>query len=384
MKQKTKIILGIGLALLVLAVAGAIIYYVQVVQKEQKFYERYLEGFELYKEGKYEEAEKLLLTVENYGETKKILTDLYYKQGLEAFEKGDYEKARELLLKNSEYQDSADYIKEAAYQLGIEAYNAKEYDTAEGYFNELTGYKEVQGYVDGITYGRLLEYFAAGDYENAEKCIFSIPDKDGVQPYGIVVLQAQAQKAFENLEYERSLELYERGLEYASWVETVYNNSSEEQKANEFDPIRGEVSYGDRMNQMKESYASTKKEFQTVTCLKHLVSYYEEKMKEKAVLSQVDEIRVAMQAYSADNIVPVVMISYKETVTENKKEKQQQAYAVYNETDFYAICHSLKMEEIDKSNSDEVQANLRLAEYWEKKDTMTMDMARIRKAMGWQ
>lgn len=384
MKQKTKLFLGIGFAILVLAVAGAVIYYVQVVQKEQKSYETYLEGFELYKEGNYEEAEKLLLSVKDYGETEKILADLYYKQGLEAFEKQDYEKARELLLKNPEYQDSADYIKETAYQLGISAYEQKDYDTAEGYFKEVSGYKEVQSYVDGITYARLLEYFAAGDFDNAENCIFSIPDKDGVQPYGIVVLQAQAEKAFQNLEYERSLELYERGLEYASWVETVYNNLSDEEKVNAFDPIRGEVPYGDRIKQMEESYASARKEYQTVTCLKHLVTYYEEEMKDKAVLSQVDEIRVAMQAYSSDNIVPVIMISYKETVTEKKKEKQQQAYAVYNETDFYAICHSLNMEEIDKSNSDEVQANLRLVEYWEKKDTVTMDMERIRKAMGWE
>lgn len=384
MKRKTKIFLGVGLAIFLLVVAGAVIYYVQVVQKEQKSYEAYLEGFELYKEGKYEEAEKILLTTEDYGETETILTDLYYRWGMELFEKEEYESARELFFKNPDYQDTADYIKETAYQLGIAAYNGKDYDTAETFFNEVPGYKEVQNYIDGITYVRLQNYFAAGDYDKAEKCLFSIPTMDGVQPYGIVLLQAQAQKAFENVEHERALELYERGLEYAAWVETVYNNLPDEQKISEYDPIRGEIGYEDRIKQMEEEYASAKKEYQTITCLKNLVSYYEEKMKEKAVLSQVDEIRVAMMAYSSDNIVPVVMIAYQETVTEKKKEVQRQAYAVYNETDFYAICHSLDMEEIDKSNSDELQANLRITQYWDTTDTITMDMSRIRRAMGWE
>ena len=384
MKRKKKIILGIGLAIFLLVVAGAVIYYVQVVQKERKSYEDYQEGFELYKEGKYEEAEKILLTTEDYGETETILTDLYYRWGIECFEKEEYERARELFLKNPDYQDTADYIKETAYQLGILAYNGKDYDTAEAFFNEVTGYKEVQNYIDGIAYARLQTYFAAGDYDKAEECLFAIPAMDGVQPYGIVLLQAQAKKAFENLEYERSLELYERGLEYAVWVEAVYNNLPDEQKISDYDPIRGEIGYEERLKQMEEEYASAKKEYQTVTCLKHLVSYYEEKMKEKAVLFQVDEIRVAMMAYSSNNVVPVVMISYQETVMEKKKEVQRQAYAVYNETDFYAICHSLNIDEIDKSNSDELQANLRITQYWDAKDTITMDMSRMRKAMGWE
>ena len=384
MKQKTKIFLGIGLALLVLAVAGAIIYYVQVVQKERKAYENYLEGFELYKNGEYERAEKILLEAENYGETEKILTDLYYQQGLEAFEKEQYEAARELFLKNPDYQDSADYIKETAYQLGIDAYNGADYDKAEAYFNEIPAYKDVKEYVDGIAYERLKNYFAAGDYDNAEKCLDAIPDRDGVQPYAIVLLQAQAGGAFENLDYERSLELYERGMKYGTWVEAVYKPLPDEQKIAEFDPIRGDVGYEERLKQMEEAYTAAKKEYQVVVCLQHLVSYYAEEMKDKAVIAQVDEVRVAMHAYSSDNVIPVVMVAYKETVTENKKEKQQQAYAVYNETDFYAICHSLKEEEIDKSNSNELQANLRITKYWDEKDTITMDMARLRRAMGWE
>lgn len=384
MKGKMKIFLGIGLALLLLAVAGAVIYYVQVVQAERKAYENYLEGFELYKKGEYGRAEKLLLEAKDYGETERILTDLYYKQGLEAFEKEQYETAREFFLKNPDYQDSADYIKETAYQLGIGAYNEADYDRAETFFNEIPGYKEVQKYVDGIAYARLKNYFAAGDYDNAEKCLSAIPDMDGVQPYGIVLFQAQAQKAFENLEYERSLELYNRALEYGSWVETVYKPLPDEQKIAEFDPIRGDIGYDERLKQIGEAHAAAEKEYQTVVCLRHLVSYYADKMKDKAVIAQVDEVRVAMQAYSSDNIVPVIMISYKETVTEKKKEKQQQAYAVYNETEFYAICHSLEMDEIDKSNSDELQANLRITKYWEEKDTITMDMARLKKAMGWE
>lgn len=384
MKQKTKIFLGIGLAILLLVVAGAVIYYVQVVQKEQKSYEAYMEGFELYKEGKYEEAEKILLATEDYGETETILMDLYYRWGLEFFEKEDYEKARELFLKNPDYQDTADYIKETAYQLGIVAYNEKDYDTAETFFKEIPGYKEVQAYIDGIAYARLQNYFVAGDYDKAEEYLLLIPDLDGVQPYGIVILQVQAQKAFENLEYESSLERYERGLGYGAWVETVYNNLSDEQKISEYDPIRGEVTYEDRLKHMEEEYTSVKKEYQAVTCLKHLVSYYEEKMKEKAVLGQIDEIRVAMQAYASDNIVPLVIIDYQETVTEKKKEVQRQAYAVYNDVNFYAICHSLDIEKIDKRNPEEVQAYLRVSQYWEAKDTITVDMSRIRRAMGWE
>lgn len=384
MKLKTKIFLGVGLAILLLVVAGAVMYYVQVVQKEKRSYETYLEGFELYKEGEYEEAEKILLTTDDYGETETILTDLYYRWGLEFLEKEEYEKARELFLKNPDYQDTADYIKETSYQLGIAAYDGKDYDTAETFFDEIPEYKEVQKYIDGIAYARLQIYCAEGNYGKAEECLFSIPDMDGVQPYGIVLLQAQAQKAFENVEYERSLELYEHGLAYADWVENVYNNLTDEQKISEYDPIRGEIGYEDRLKQMEEDYAAVRKEYQTVDCLKQLVSYYEEEMKEKAVLYQIDEIRVAMMAYSSDNVVPVVMIAYKETVTEKKKEVLQQAYAVYNETEFYAICHSLDMEEIDKSNSDELQANLRITQYWDAKDTITMDMSRMRKAMGWE
>ena len=384
MKKKTIIFLGIGLAILFLVVTGAVIYYVQVVQKERESYEDYLEGFELYKEGNYEEAEKLLLSTKDYGETETILMDLYYRWGLEFFEKEEYEKARELFLKNPDYQDTADYLKETAYQLGMTAYNEKDYDTAETFFKEIPGYKEIQNYIDGIEYARLQNYFATGDYDKAEECLLLIPNMDGVQPYGIVLLPVQAQKAFENQEYERALELYERGLGYSVWVENVYNNLSDEEKINEYDPIRGEVAYEERLKQMEEGYISVKKEYQAVECLKHLISYYEEKMKDKAVFFQADEIRVAMQAYASDNIVPVVMIAYQETVTEKKKEVQRQAYAAYNDANFYAICHSLNMEEIDKRNSDEIQANLRITQYWDAKDTVTMDMARIRKAMGWE
>ena len=384
MKKKTKIILGIGLAVLLLVVAGAVIYYVQVVQKEQESYETYLEAFELYKEGKYEKAEKLLLSTKDYGETETILTDLYYMWGVELFEKEEYEKARELFLKNPDYQDTADYLKETAYQLGMAAYNDEDYDTAEAFFEEISGYKDIQNYIEGIAYGRLQIYFAEGNFDKAGECLLSIRNMDGVQPYGIVLLPTQAQKAFENLEYERSMELYECGLGYAAWVENVYNNLPDEQKASEYGSICGEVPYEERLKQMEEAYLSVKKEHQAVECLKHLISYYEEKMKDKAVFFQADEIRVAMQAYAEDNIVPVVMIAYQETVMEKKKEVQRQAYAAYNDANFYAICHSLDIEEIDKSNADEVQANLRITQYWNEKDTITVDMSRIRRAMGWE
>ncbi len=381
MKNKAgKIIFGVVLALVLFMVIGVGMYGFQEVRKERQSYEDYEKAFNLYKEGKYEEAEKILVTIPNYEGVEEMLTDLYYRQGCEAFEAGDYAKARELFQKNTEYQDTMDYIRETAYQLGVAAFQNGDYATARSYFSEIPNHKDVPDYERHMVFFDMQSYVANGQYAEAENCILSISDYPGIEPYGIVVLSTQAAAAFENQDYEHSLDLYERAFKYCAWIDAYEALSPEEQAA--YAQVAGETSFRERQKQMEKGQEAAIKEYQVVTCLKDLSNIYQQNMAETASISEVKEVRIGQQAYSSDNIVPVIMIYYKEQAVKNKK--QQDAYAVYNETEFYAICHSLEMEELDKSNSDEVQANLKLTKYWEDKKTEKMDMERLRKAMGWQ
>lgn len=383
MKKKAgKIIFGVALALVFFVVVGVGMYGFQEVRKEKQSYEKYEEAFTLYKEGKYDEAEKILTSMKDFQGVEEILTDLYYQKGLLAFEAGDYGAARELFLKNPDYQDTQDYLKETAYQLGIAALSGGEYETAHSYLDEISNYKDVGDYLNKLSFADMKTYFANGDLAAAKDCILKISNYPGIEPYGLAVLPGQAQQAFEGQDYEQAMKLYELALGYRGWVEAYAALSPEEQAG--FASIAGEVPFAQRVEQLEAGYTAAKSEYQSVCCLKDLIAYYEEKMKEKAIISEVSEVRFGMQSYSSDNVVPIIMISYKETVKEGEKEKQQQAYAIYNDTEFYAICHSLKMEEIDKSNSVEVQANLKISKYWDAKDVTVIDMARIRSAMGWQ
>lgn len=384
MKDKKNIFIIIAVAVFVLAVAGAGIYYAQVVHKERKALEQYERGFELYKEGKYVEAEEVLSNVKDFEGVDQILDDIYYQMGKNAFESGQYEQAKAYFSKKPEYQNCLDYIKESNYLLGITAFENEDYETAETLLMENPDYKDTRSYLDNITYEKVKVYFNANDYENAAKNVLKILSYKGVEPYGIVVLQNQAEKAFENLEYKQALEMYERGLEFKTWYLEEYKGLTDEKKEKEYAFIYGDTSFEDRIKKMEEDYEWAKKESYVVDDLKNLVNLYETEKKDLAVLSQVDEIKVAMQQYNEKTQLPLIMISYKESINEGKKEKKQQAYAVYNEDEFYAICHSLKLEEIDKTNSDEIQANIKLSKYWEDEETVLVDMTRVRKAMGWE
>lgn len=383
MKKKTgKFIFGVAFALVFFVVAGVGMYGVQEARKEKQSVEKYEEAFRLYKEGKYDEAEKILVTMKNFHGVEEMLTDLYYQKGLLAFDAGDYDAARELFLKNPDYQDTQDYIKETAYQLGIAALANEDYETAHSYLDEISNYKDVADYLNKLSFADMKSYFANGDLAAAKDCILKISNYPGIEPYGLAVLPEQARQAFEGQDYEQAMKMYEQALSYRGWAEAYVALSPEEQAG--FASIAGEVPFAERVEQLEAGYAAAKSEYQSIQCLKNLIAYYEEKMKETAIISEVDEVRFGMQTYSSDNIVPIIMISYKETFKEGEKEKQRQAYAIYNDTEFYAICHSLKMDEIDKSNSVEVQANLKLSKYWDAKDAAVIDMARIRSAMGWQ
>lgn len=376
-KKSNKIYLVILLFVIVIAIVAGIYGY-EVVYKERQLYNQYQQAFELYKTGEYEEAEKILRKIPSYEGVSVLMRDIQYQKGVLAFEAGEYETARQLFLNVSEYQDSQDYIEETTYLLGIDAYMIQDYDVAKSYFEEIPNYKDVSNYLEELAFKRLQETFQQSFYSEAEACIFEIPDYPGVEPYAIVVLEEQGKAAYEGQQYERSMEMFRMALEYAAWVDT-YNGMPEEEKA-AYAAIAGEVDFKQRLKNIESERELAEREYQAVLCLRELVKYYENNMVDVAVLSQVDEIRFAKQIYTNDAQVPLIMISYKETVN----EKQKQAYAVYNETELYGICPSLKMEEIDKSNSSQLQAHLKITSFWDKKETVDIDMARVRKAMGWE
>lgn len=378
LKQNSNNIFQLILALLLIVIIGAGIYGFRVVRRERGLYNKYQQAFELYKKGSYDESEKILKTISSYEGVSELLTDIRYRQGLLAYEAGDYANARELFFKVSNYQDSLDYIEEITYLLGLEAYSVQDYDAAKSYFEEIPEYKEAPTYLEELTFLRLQRVFQSGFYMEAEECIFEIPEYPGVEPYAIVVLEEQGKAAYEAQQYERSIEMFRMALEYSSWMD-IYNLMPEEEKA-VYGAIAGEVDFVKRLKNIKEEKALAEREYQAVLCLKELVKYYENNKIDVAVLSQVDEIRFALQTYTNEAVIPLIMIAFQETVKENK----QQAYAAYNETDLYGICHSLKMEELDKSNSEELQTYLKISELWEDKSTVKIDMVRIRKAMGWE
>lgn len=212
-----------------------------------------------------------------------------------------------------------------------------------------------------------------------EADIFKIPDYPGVEPYGIVVLEEQGKAAYEAQQYERSIEMFKYAAAYSDWLD-IYNAMPAEEKSS-YAAICGETDFKQRLRNIKSESELAEREYQAVLCVKELVKYYENEKQEIAELAEVDEVRFAEQTYSNNAQVPVVMISYKEKTSEKKKEQQ---YAVYNETDLYGICPSLKNEEIDKSDSNQLQTYIKLSGLWDMKDTIKLDMARIKKAMGWE
>lgn len=376
--MKKKQIYLAAFTLLVVLIAGAAWYGYKVVYKERQLYQKYQQAFELYKNKDYEQAEEILLTMEDYEGVSVLLKDICYQKGVAAFEAGEYESVRELLSQITDYQDSLDYVEASTYQLAVDAYVVQDYDTAENYFSEIADYKDVRNYMEEIAFHNLKQSFQAGYYMECESSIFKIPDYPGVEPYGIVVLEAQGKEAYEAQQYERALEMYRYALEYGSWLD-IYNEMTQEEKA-AYAAIAGETDFKQRLKNIETERALAQREYQALLCLKELVKYYENNKAETAELVQVDEIRFAKQAYTNEAEVPVVMIAFQEKVN----GKKQQAYAVYNETELYGICSSLKMEEIDKADSVQLQAHIKISGLWEQEDTVKIDMQRIRKAIGWE
>lgn len=377
-EKKRRKIYPVFILFTVLILVGAGVCGLREVYKERQRFELYQQAFELYKNSAYDEAEKVLEEIPEYQGVSAMLRDIQYQKGLIAFEAGQYEEAKGLFQKVSDYQDSQDYIEEAVYLLAMDAYTAKDYDTAIRYFEEIPDYKDVKQYQEEITFSNLETYFQAGSYQEAENCIFRIQDYPGVEPYGIVVLEAQGKAAYENQEYERAIEMFKYASAYSDWLDT-YNGMSKEEKA-AYDIIAGETDFKQRLKNISQEKELAEREYQALLCVKELVKYYENEKAEVAEISKVEEIRFSKQVYANSAEVPIVMISYKETAD----KKKTQSYAVYNETEFYGICPSLKMEEIDKSDSSQLQAYLKITDLWENKETVKIDMARIKKAMGWE
>ncbi len=378
-KKKLKEAVPVFLCIFVALALVASVYGVLKVREDRQKFAKYEEAFLLYKSGEFEEAEEILRKITGYKGVMELLRDIHYQKGLLFYHDREYFDAREQFFKVSNYQDSQDYIEECTYQMALEAYGTQDYDTARGYFVEIKDYKDVSKYLDDLYFVELKKVFATKFYSEAEECIFAIPDYPGVEPYAIVVLEELGRLAFEAQQYERAGEMYRLALEYEPWVKETYKNMPPEEKAAN-DTITGEVSFEDRLDNIEDAKEASEREFQAVKCLKELVKYYENNMVDVAAIEQVDEVRFAKQTYTNDAVVPIIMISYKENVN----KKKEQAYAVYNETDMYGICHSLKMEEIDKANSQELQTNLKIAPIWEAEDTIIIDMERMRSAMGWK
>ena len=126
----------------------------------------YISAKEYMGKGFFKKAEKILLEILDYKDSKLLVDECrlslekvkiealnarnraLYESAISFIEKGEYEKAIEILEKIGDFEDSEQQILECKYQIAINLYISKKVVEAKRGFEELGEYKESKTYID--------------------------------------------------------------------------------------------------------------------------------------------------------------------------------------------------------------------------------------------
>ncbi len=127
----------------------------------------YKDAVNLLNAGKYNDAELMFISLEDYKDSAKMVLECRYQQAMELYADGSLEEAAKIFKKIADYKDSADLFKSCKYQLGQEHYENGEYREAAGIFGELTGYQDSDQKALECSDLLLKDYLKEGQYGKA-------------------------------------------------------------------------------------------------------------------------------------------------------------------------------------------------------------------------
>ena len=134
-KKKTGIVIGLAAALVLFGIAlGVYFAFLSPAAKTEK---AYVEAKTLLSSGQYEVALSRFEELENYKDSKEMVSTCLFDMGKNEMQNENWEEAISY-FEASGFSDSEEKIKESKYNLGINAMNSFDWETASLYFTGLS------------------------------------------------------------------------------------------------------------------------------------------------------------------------------------------------------------------------------------------------------
>lgn len=335
-RKNKKLFTICGIVGIIVIVAIGVFYGYTVRKGKQD--KLYLEAMDYYNQQQYQEAlEKAEKIADNYDGKEKLVNEITYCLANQYLDESAYEEADKLLQKIPDYEDVPRLMKRVTYYKGVNEYMLGNYEKAEELLSQVEDYGDTANYLKEISMKRIMEVINNGDYETAQKYFDRIA---AYEPAASIAAEAGG---------KLGLHYYEEGR-YED-ARSCYEKISQ-----------AEGSQAQLQLIEQESLAAD--------CVKELLSRYTGEVQ----ITQIDEIRSAMQNYSDTLKIPITMIRFHTGET--------QKYAVYDSDTYLAECHSLNKNDLDMSNPDETTAYLKLSKNWESTETAMLGMHRIKSALS--
>lgn len=181
-KKKLKRNFIIIVALLAITIA-AVFFIKNVVFPELDRRAAYNEAITLFKEEKYNEAEKAFIDLKDYKDSEKYskqsrikILQNKYDTAIDLMEKGAYKKAITAFQELGDYSDSSEKVKECKYKIGLNLMKDKKYSEAKDEFEELGDYLDSSEKAKECIYQSGRQFFAKRAYDKAYELFKSISD----------------------------------------------------------------------------------------------------------------------------------------------------------------------------------------------------------------
>ena len=145
-KKKTGLIIGIIAAVVLLAGAGVLVFFLTADARE------YSKAMGLKDDGQYQEAIAIFTELGDYDDSSEQITDCRYLEAKQKLAKGLYDEAISAFSALGSYKDSKDMIKQCDYERAMQYYNNWDYEEAKAIFLSLGDYSDSADKVKACDY----------------------------------------------------------------------------------------------------------------------------------------------------------------------------------------------------------------------------------------
>jgi tetratricopeptide (TPR) repeat protein len=127
----------------------------------------------------FDEARQIFLTLKSYRDSDAMASEADYLKASALLTKSDFDGARQIFVSLKDYKDSATMVNEADYRKAAALYDKKDYKNALDAYGKLGDYKDSKDKLESVSkdiYDNAVSDYKKGDYQTASEGLALIPD----------------------------------------------------------------------------------------------------------------------------------------------------------------------------------------------------------------